>query len=146
FAARGNSDLLKALDEFALFSTGHGKKISNVMRGRSSSIELAIFDYRYVTGTGRSSRAWTQTVISFQSDATALPQFTLGPRSFWSKVGSWFGRPEIEFEDQPKFSEQYLLRGSDTEAIRKLFTGVVREHFEQNPGYNVEGAIDRLLL
>jgi hypothetical protein len=76
----------------------------------------------------------------------SLPDFTLGPKGFWNKIGTLLGQQHIEFQGRPNFSDNYLLRGSDPDAVRAIFNDRVLEYFEQNPGYNVEGYDDSLII
>jgi hypothetical protein len=146
FFPTGDATYSQSLAGLPLRSRGRSQKLRNLMRGKSRSIEAAIFDYSYVIGGGRSSRTVRQSVISFQSDALSLPYFTLGSKSFWNKMDSLLGRHNIEFETHPEFSNKYLLRGSDADAVRTIFTDQVLDYFEQTPGWSVEGAANRLLL
>ena len=134
------------LDGLPLHSRGYGKKLSGLMRGRSDSFDLALFDYRYVTGGGRSSQTRQQSVVWFQSAGLDLPDFSLAPRSFWHTLRGWFGQHEISFETHPLFAKKYVVLGSNETAIRELFNGRLLEFFEQRTGWSMEGLDDRLLL
>jgi hypothetical protein len=146
FQTVGDAALLSRLNRFHLFSQGHSKKQSNLMRGKTQDLEVAIFDYRYTTGSGKNSHTWNHTVICFHFDGPPLPEFSLRPESFAHKIGAWFGYQDIDFADDPSFSHKYLLRGSNEPAIRELFTGNVRRHFDQKPGLSVEGSGDTLVF
>ena len=122
FFPTGDSVYLARLAGLELFSRGRQKKLWNLLRGTSHSFEVNIFDYSYVTGSGRRSRTWRQTIICLQSPALRLPDFMLSPKSFWNMIGAIFGHTEIEIEGHPVFSKMYVLRGSDPEAIRRTFT------------------------
>ena len=134
------------LDGLPLHSRGYGKKLSGLMRGRSDSFDLALFDYRYVTGGGRSSQTRQQSVVWFQSTGLDLTDFSLASRSFWHTVRGWFGQPEIFFDTHPLFAKKYVVLGSNEAAIRELFNGQLLEFFEQRTGWSMEGLDDRLLL
>ncbi|HZZ28724.1 MAG TPA: hypothetical protein VFE46_12045 [Pirellulales bacterium] len=146
FFSKGNSDYQKSLADMPLMKLGHGKELSNLLRGNSQSISVNIFDYKYVTGGGRSSTIWRQSVIGFQAEALTLPDFTLSPKGMWSKLGTLFGKQSIEFDNHPEFNSKYLLRGSDVDAVRDLFTLPVLDFYEQNLGWSTEGTGNRLLL
>jgi hypothetical protein len=146
FSPTGDPAYLLSLAGLPLNSRGRGKKLTNLMRGNSRNMEVAIFDYRYTTGSGKSSTVWKQTVLGFRSEALALPDFTLAPKGMWSKVGALFGQHSIEFDTHPTFSSKYALRGGDIDAIRKVFTIPVLDFYEQNLGWNTEGSGNRLLL
>jgi hypothetical protein len=145
FAPRGDAAFLKDLRRFHLFSQGHSQKLWNLLRGTSNNLEVSIFDYKYVTGGGKNSHTWLQTVICFRFDGPALPDFSLRPENVWHKIGAWFGYQDIDFESHPAFSSKYLLRGSNEEAVRRLFTAEVLEFYESTPGLSTEGAGNTLL-
>ena len=146
FFPTGDSVYLARLAGLELFSRGRQKKLWNHMRGASHSFEVNIFDYSYVTGSGRSSRTWKQTIICLQSPALRLPDFMLSIKSFWNMIGAIFGHTEIEIEGHPVFSKMYALRGSDPDAIRQTFTDTVLSFFDDHLGLLSQGANDRLLL
>jgi len=43
------------LADLQLFSHGHSRKAWNVMNGRAGDVKVLLFDYKYVTGGGKSS-------------------------------------------------------------------------------------------
>jgi hypothetical protein len=146
FQTVGDASLLTSLNRFHLFSQGHTKKQSNVMRGKTNELEVTIFDYRYTTGSGKHSHTWNHTVICFRFDGPPLPEFSLRPENFAHKIGAWFGYQDIDFEDDPSFSRKYLLRGSSEAAVRELFTDKVRRHFDEKSGLSVEASGDTLVF
>ena len=125
---------------------GRRQKILNLMRGKSRSFEVAIFDHQYVVSAGEHSQTHRQSIVCFESESLSLPDFTIGPKRFWNKIGALFGKQSIEFDTHPIFAENYVVRGSEPDAIRDVFTDSVLEHFEQNPGWSAEGSGNRLLL
>ena len=139
-------DSSKFLDGFPIHARGYGKKLSGLMRGRSASFDVALFDYRYTIGGGKTSQTRQQSVVWFQSSGLDLPDFSLAPRSFWHTVRRWFGQDEIAFETHPLFSKKYIVLGSHEAAVRQIFNGRLLEFFEQHPGRCLEATGDRLLL
>ena len=81
------------------------------MRGSNEGREIAVFDYQYVTGYGKSrKRTVCSTVACLRSDGPPLPGFTLRPEGTWDKISSWFGGADIDFDTHPKFSRSFVLR------------------------------------
>ncbi|HJT78194.1 MAG TPA: hypothetical protein VJ739_13405, partial [Gemmataceae bacterium] len=148
FSAKDDAGLLTSLapDNFHLFAQGSGKKCSNVLRGQANDLEVTIFDYRYTTGSGKSSHTWRQTVIVFRLPGPPLPAFSLRPLNFWHKVGHLFGYQDITFDEHPAFSARYLLRGPNEAAVRQLFTEEALAWYEGTNGLSTEGRGDRLLF
>ncbi len=146
FYPQGDVTLLGRLGRFYLFQQGHSKRLYNLLRGEANDLEVLVFDYTYVTGSGKSSHTWSQTVVCFQLADDVLPHFEMRPESVWHRIGQLFGYQDINFESHPVFSKKYLLRGSDEEAVRELFTDEVLSWFEDTEGMSVEGRGDRLLF
>ena len=114
-------------------------RISNVLTGKFNLIPVTVMDYKYTTGGGKSSHTWYQTVLVIESDKLLLPRFVLRPENLFDKIGSVFGKKDINFETAPVFSKRYLLRGDDEESIRSLFNEQVVEYYEQHLGVSTEG-------
>ena len=146
FSPQGNDYLVDDLGWCDLFSRGRDKKALNLMRGSNEGREIAVFDYQYVTGHGKSRRTVCSTVASLRSDGPPLPGFTLRPEGTWDKISSWFKSADIDFDTHPKFSRSFVLRGENDSAVRTLFTPAVLEYFEQHPGISAEGSNDTLLF
>lgn len=118
FQAAMDPERLEGLGAFPLMKIGRGKKIENVISVDGPSADIAMFDYRYVTGHGKSRRVLRQTVMSVESTSLVHPVFNLRPEGFWSKVGSVFGGQDIDFVEHPSFSEKYVLKGESEEEVR----------------------------
>jgi hypothetical protein len=134
------------LSGFHLFSQGHSRRITSLMLGEVSDMDVRIFDYSYTTGSGTNSHTCRQTVISFRSRKLALPAFSLRPENLFHKIGALFGYQDINFDTHPQFSKHYLLRGSDEEAIRNAFNDGVLEFYDQNRGLCTEGSGPTLIF
>src|SRR5262245_9644470 len=104
FLASGEANFLESLKCFHLFSQGHSKKLWNLLRGQTQDLEVAIFDYRYTTGSGKHSHTWNQTVIAFRFEGTSLPTFSLRPENIGHRISTWFGYQDINFDTHKNFS------------------------------------------
>jgi hypothetical protein len=147
FHPGGDKVLQGWLDVFYLFGQGHSKKLSNVLRGRTRDLDVAVFDYKYTTGGGKNARTYKTTVACFTAAGLGLPRFTLRPSDFWLRLGvSVFGWQDINFDTHPAFSKNTLLRGPDEDAIRRVFTPAALDHFEAEAGLSTEAAGDVLVV
>jgi carbonic anhydrase len=146
FSPQGNEDLATQLGWCELFSRGRDKKILNLMRGSNEGREIAVFDYQYVTGHGKSRRTVCSTVACLRSDGPPIPGFTLRPEGTWDKISNLFGGNDIDFDTHAKFSRSFVLRGENEAAVRKLFAAPVLDYYEQHPGISAEGSNDTLLF
>ena len=146
FYPRDDGGTFSLVSQFHLFSQGHAKKITSVMHGEVSDMEVRIFDYTYTTGSGKNAQTSRQTVICFRSPKLDLPSFSLRPENFFDKIGSLFGYRDIDFDTHPVFSKHYLLRGSDEEAIREAFDEDVLVFYEEHDGLCTEGSGPTLIF
>jgi len=109
---------LEQLSDFPLMNIGHSKRLKNVIFVEGTAADIAMFDYRYVTGHGKHRKVRQQTVMSVESTSLVHPVFNLRPEGFWAKVGAVFGGQDIDFGEHPAFSEKYLLKGESEEEVR----------------------------
>ena len=116
------------------------------MRGKTQDLEVAIFDYRYTTGSGKHKHTWNHSVVCFRFVGTVLPVFSLRPENMGHKIGQWFGSQDIDFDTHRTFSKRYLLRGSDEAAVRGIFKKDVLDFYEGKMGLCTEGAGNTLLF
>jgi hypothetical protein len=146
YTAQATEDIVAGFGPFQLFSRGRAKKVFNLMQGASGDRGLAIFDYQFVTGSGKSTKTWRYTVLCIQFDGQAAPTFSLRPENFGDKIISWFRSSDIDFDTHPTFSKRYLLRGDDEAAVRALFTPPVLEYFEDRKALCAEAMGQTLLV
>jgi hypothetical protein len=146
FSPQGNEDLVTELGWCELFSRGRAKKILNLMRGSNEGREVAVFDYQYITGHGKSRKTWYSTVACLRSDGPPFPGFSLRPAGTWDKISNWFGGADIDFDTHKRFSRSFRLRGQNERAVRMLFTPQVLDYFEHHSGISAEGSDQTLVF
>jgi len=120
---------LERLSGFPLMNIGRGKQITNVISVEGPNADIAVFDYRYVTGGGDDRRVRKQTVMSVESTSLVHPVFNLRPEGFWSKVGAAFGGQDIDFVQHLGFSEKYVLKGESEEEVRIYMDTMLLDFF-----------------
>lgn len=127
--------------QFHLFQQGRNRKAQNLLRGRvgTGHDRELVFDYCYVTGSGKNRHTHRQSVAAFALGGHGLPDFEFRPENVLHKIGAAFGYQDIDFPDYPGFSSRYLVRGKEEDAVRRLFDGTVLEAFENVRGISVEG-------
>jgi hypothetical protein len=131
---------------FKVFTTGHSKRIKNVMEQNGNDLSIAHFDYSYSIGSGKNKTSYDQTVTVFQSPKLNLPSFFMGPESFFHRIGDVFGFKDIDFDEEPEFSKCYLLKGSDEVAIRSFFDFSLLRFFKGKPGLSIETGNNSLVV
>ena len=141
-----NSHASGQFQSFKLFSCGRGRKMSNLIEGDSGDVKISIFDYRFVTGSGKHSTTHLQTIIALQSEQLRCPEFTMRPEGFFDKIGSAMGFQDIDFDSHPTFSKMFVLKGPEEAAIRSYFAPTVLEFFENHPQDSIEARNDTMFF
>ncbi len=147
FEKDGNHLTGEIQSRFDLFSRGRSRKATNLIYGEANGTGVWIFDYRYTTGGGKNSTTHRQTVACIASTELQLPQFSLYREGIFSRLGSMLGMQDIDFDSHPDFSNQYVLKGENEDAVREVFRETVLSFFEQQDKHlRVEGNGDQLLV
>lgn len=132
--------LHELLRDFTLFRKGRRRQISQLLY-RSDALlqtEFYLFDYYYHRGKGRAGDH-NQTVFFVHSKRLALPQFSMHPENLLHRVGELLGFHDIDFEEFPKFSRQYRLKGGDESFIRASLNEQVLQFFSKEKNWYLEG-------
>jgi hypothetical protein len=117
---------------YDLFQRGRSRKLENRISGQHRLTAFEMFEYRYTTGSGRSSHTYIQTVVSLGVVESNLPAFILRPRGLLDKLAKKLGKQDIGFDYYPDFSKMYHITGDDETAIRSLFNSSLIDFFQNN--------------
>lgn len=121
------------------FDRGYARRWRHQISGQYNGVTFSAFQYDYTVSTGKSSATYRHAMILW-SGSKALPQFTLGPETFFTRIGEVLGFNDIDFSDDPSFSNAYRLKGWDETSVRSLFTPLIRQQLSAIPGQHVAGA------
>src|SRR5947207_3646609 len=146
FAPAAPLNMIPGLERFALFNHGQGRKIKNMMYGEANGVKAAVFDYIYVTGSGKSRQTHYQSVVYLEPGNLSIPFFSLRPEGLFHKLISALGYQDIDFGQRPAFSSQYLLRGPDEQAIRNTFNDRLLSFYETYAGTCTDGGGNQLFV
>lgn len=154
FAAQNNLPFTPGLpsppteypEVFEIFDKGSGRKVTNLIEYAEESTPFALFDYCYNVSSGKANAKYNQTILMLSNEELQLPHFSLKPENFFHKFGSLLGMQDIDFDTHPEFSDQYLLKGEDEDAVREFFDEEKLNFFTQEKGWSVEGMGKTLLV
>jgi hypothetical protein len=146
FASAAPMNWIPNMEQFGLFNQGHSKNIMNIMYGETDRVKTALFDYEYVTGSGKNRTTHSQSVVYFEPRNLSLPFFSLRPEGIFHKLISAFGYQDIDFGNRPEFSQRYLLRGPDEQAVRSAFSDAALGFYEMNQGSCTDGGGNQLFI
>jgi len=138
FRPLGDLDLSQRLGILQLFKLGHSRKLTNLLTGETDECRISIFDYRYTTGSGKSSHTKKLTLAALESKRLRIPAFTLRPENFFDKIGGLLGLQDIDFDDNVEFSKSFVLKSAEEEKVRKLFNRELQDFFLERTGCCVE--------
>jgi len=110
-----------SLSHFEFFKQGRSQSSTNVLQGLVDNVDVTIADYSYTVGSGDNSRSYIKTIYVLQSDEIHVPKFAIEPEnpsafSFLNRKGM-----DINYRDDPTFSEKYRLYSPHAEVIGRLF-------------------------
>jgi hypothetical protein len=131
---------------FEPFRSGHSRRWGYTLTGEVSGRPVTAFEYRWVTGGGKSSQRHDVHAILWETPGGRLPAFTLGPENLLTRLAGVFGAQDIDFDDSPEFSSAYRLRGKDEAAIRAFLTPELRQYLTLTPGPQIAADGSHLLL
>lgn len=146
FSAEGPDESSLSRSGLEIFSAGHSRKASNLVRTQSGAGQVSFFDYHYVTGGGKHSQAHNFTLALIECSRVRIPCFDLKPEGLLYKIGEMMGFKDIDLPAFPIFSDKYRLTGSDEAAVHMFFTPQRAAWFERNPGLRVQGAPGHIIL
>ena len=129
-----------------LLRAGRRRDAVNQVKLRTASGELRVFDYSYVSGSGKNQTTHSFTVALFECDRLTAPDFDLRPETFIYKLADMVGFNDIDLPAFPVFSEKYRLTGPDAAAVHMFFTPERAAWFERTPGLYVQGSGKYVLL
>lgn len=109
------------LSQFPLIQRGGGRESTNSIVAETDVLRLMLFDHKYVTGSGKNRSTHRQTVAWVSSPNLNMPSFNLSPETWLHRIGDFIIRQDIDFDDDPEFSNKFVLTGSDKPAIQEFF-------------------------
>ncbi|MBN2713230.1 MAG: hypothetical protein JXR97_12490 [Planctomycetes bacterium] len=122
--------ILGRLGAMKIFSKGHSQHAKNVLKGDAGGIEVMLCDYQYTTGSGKNRTTHHSTLCMLSSQSLSLPHcFLRRQYKFFDFLGKLFGGQDIDFDEDPKFSELWVLQGENESDVRGVFNQQVREYF-----------------
>jgi hypothetical protein len=104
----------------ALFNIGHNHSVLDTVSGQYQNRPLWLFDYSYVTGSGKSSQTHLATVFKIDFQKLLPPILLAGNAQYYGGLGPNFKNPEkLTLEgDYNKYFELYTEKEFEMEALQ----------------------------
>ena len=131
-----------------LFRNKPAGEVKNLMKGRNAGMEVQVFNYSYSVGTAANSTPVGHTVVVYSQNVD-VPVFEAEPETLAERLTDALLHHDIDFDQHPRFSKLYALRGPEPEKIRAFFTDGVLSFFEglnQDGKWHIEGAGKNLVF
>ncbi|MEH2113067.1 hypothetical protein [Nostoc sp.] len=135
FLAEDSNNIMQHLHNFRLFKQGGRNLVTNILSKEVKNLKIYIFEYRYSIYSTKTKHEHWQTIAFLYDQNMHLHKFLLKPKNILDQISNFLGYQDINFDKYPRFSEQYLLRGSDEKGIRQIFTDNVLSFFEAKIGF-----------
>ncbi len=137
-----------SFDNFVGFNFGVNSKIvhaQNIVSGKYEDVRLIYSEIIY-DQTPDTPSADSRLSALLVKPPTDIPVFMLEREGFFEKVTDLAYRTDIDFEAYPVFSDRFVLKGPNEEAIREFFhSGIIRK-VEQYPHFHMESNGEAIIL
>jgi hypothetical protein len=138
------NDLLARFGHLFTLKRGRRQQVANAIAGVDGDLEVIVADFRYVTGSGKSTRRHTETLAIVHRPGLGLPACTLRPQvRLFDYLGKLFGGQDIDFPEDAEFSQAYVLKGNLPEAIRRMLGDAARAWLIERRAKNLHCETDR---
>ena len=137
FSAHGRQIMSADYFRFPLFKRGRARGVRNVFTGQYAGADFTLFDYWYKKNDMSHSY-----LVAVFSTVDSIPDFELRHESIPDKIRDKFGKKDIGFETDPKFSGRYHLLGAHEAAVRAFFREDLRRfltHMDSSGLGGIEG-------
>lgn len=103
--------ILYTLNSFEMFTSGSNRHIENLTFGNLDSTSCYLFDYRYVTGSGKSRTTHYVSAVAIR-EPLLMPVMSLRESGFGDRLMEHLGVKDIQFESQ-EFNDRYFVSCSN---------------------------------
>ena len=138
FSTNGRHILSAEYFRFPLFKRGRARGVRNVFTGQYNWVDFTLFDYWH-----KSSDMSHNYLVAVFPTVLSIPDFELRHESIPDKIREKLGQKEIDFEEDPEFSERYHLLGTRAAAVQGFFREDLRSvlrHMDKSKLDGMEGS------
>jgi hypothetical protein len=144
FDPRPDRDFDDRYPEFGCLRIGHSRYAYNVAEGKRQGRAVVAFDYRYVTGAGKSRHVHHLSGILLGSDVPLKP-LRIRPEHFFDKIGEFFGLDDIDFESS-EFSRSFHVKSPDKRWAFDVLHQRTMEFLLGAPRFSIQFSDDCVLV
>jgi len=97
--------------KFALFQEGRRRRVSNCLDGMYQKVPVILFDYRYLTGWGRSEKTHELSALLARLNIKC-PHLVVRPETAMGRFAAFLGMGDIQFEFE-EFNRTFNVKCED---------------------------------
>jgi hypothetical protein len=125
FTVEDEMNLSGHLAEFALVRDHSSGTVRHVLVGDDGDRQVILFEFVYVTGSGKHRHTHTQFCATWQLPA-GVSRLRVRPEGFFERIGDWFTGRDIDFTEDVAFSGRFSVAGDDEAEVRAFLTPSAR--------------------
>ena len=137
---------LARFNRFQIANKGRLPTSGTTIIADDGETRMAVFDYSYATGHGKHKRSHLFSIAMCSSSNLSIPNMTIEPETWQSKIAEFVGYRDIDIEEDPGFSRRFSIQGDDPIAIRNFLNPVRRAAITKFPNQLLAGQRDTLLV
>lgn len=126
------------------FDAGHSRSAANLLYGPRNGIDWELFDYRYVTGSGKSRQTYHVGVAAAKV-GLAFPAMQIRPEGLFDKLAAAVGFDDIDFESE-EFSRRYYVKSANRKLAYDLLHPQMLEYLLGLPKLHWQFSGPRVLI
>jgi MFS superfamily sulfate permease-like transporter len=140
---------IKSIAKYKGFPIQTGNSIpfeENQLSKYTDSGKLEVSDITILEGVLQSKEEHIITVLQASETEIVIPDFALEPEGLFTKLFESINGTDIDFENHPKFSKKYYLRGVNENLVRNFFNRPLIEFLENREDVHIESHHNRILF
>lgn len=131
-------------EEFPLFRQGGERRVDYLIEGKCLGRQLLLFDYAYVTGSGKSKTTHSLTALMIETPVFGRG-LTVRPENFFDRIAAFMGFDDINFEFE-EFNRAFQVKCNDKKFAYDVFHNDMMEFLMQHRDLAIEWFDFRILL
>jgi len=121
--------LTQLVNQIPILSEGRGHTFRHVVRTTLADVDAYLAEVTFYTGERKRQVRHTIAIAAFRTGFDRTPDFDLRLQNgYFNTIEGAHAQRDIDFDDDPLFSQTYTLTGPNEYAIRAFFTPDRRQH------------------
>lgn len=118
---------IEQLVQYPVMQRGSKSEFTNAIVAETEQLRLMLLDYKYVSGSGKNQSTHRLTVAWVSSQQLNLPSFNIYPETWMHRIGDLITKKDIDFDEDPEFSNKFVLTGADQAGVREFLNAKRRQ-------------------